>query len=56
MGSLKPEKLIHSLFWGLEIQNPGVSRLVPSGGSEEELQAPSPHSWGLPTVLGVHGL
>lgn len=36
MDGLKPEKFILSQFWKLEVQNPGISRVGPSGGSEKE--------------------
>ena len=37
IGRLKQEKLVFSRFWRLEIQNQGVNRVIPFGGSEKNL-------------------
>ena len=55
-GGLKPQKCIPSQSWGLEVQNPDVSRTTsPLKGPGEEPSSPLPVSGG-PTILGILGL
>ena len=55
-GGLKPQKCVLSQSWGLEVQNPDVSRTTsPLRGPGEEPSSPLPVSGG-PTILGILGL
>lgn len=48
------QTLILPQFWRLEFQYPGVSKLVPTGGSElESIPCFSCSFWWLPSVLGT---